>query len=136
MYFHKKVALHCKNFVKHLVGDLILTLVLPRSTDIEAYRQIIDSLAVTENVTLYGLPANIDRVLQRNTSSEITAKLQLIGMEDSQSKRYSKEEWMQKILPILQIWKKISTTTDILQSELSPKADSEPILAFFELVII
>lgn len=49
---------------------------LPRSTDIEAYRAIINELPATDNVVLFGLPSNIDRTYQNNASLDIIGKLQ------------------------------------------------------------
>ncbi|KAJ3360793.1 Cytoplasmic dynein 2 heavy chain 1 [Kappamyces sp. JEL0680] len=119
----------CKAFCK----CTLLTLALPRSTDIESYRQIISDMAETENVALFGLPANIDRAQQRNQSADIISRLSLMDFEELQSKKYNKDLWNQKLLPLLQIWKKISTAGDVMQQQLVLHDDCDPIQSFLEL---
>lgn len=60
---------------KSAVKTLCKAFTLPRSTDIISYKTMIQSLPESDNVALFGLPANIDRTLQRSTGLAIIAQL-------------------------------------------------------------
>ncbi|KAJ3309792.1 Cytoplasmic dynein 2 heavy chain 1 [Boothiomyces sp. JEL0838] len=107
--------------------------VLPKSTDHTSYKQIINELPELDNVLTLGLPANIDRTLQNNTSQEIISKLQLLKRHAVHAQRFNKEKWTLQILPLLQLWKKLNTGTDLLQKKVTPQSNVDPIIAFFDL---
>ncbi|KAI8896032.1 dynein heavy chain and region D6 of dynein motor-domain-containing protein [Globomyces pollinis-pini] len=106
---------------------------IPRSNEHAAYKQIIQELPENDNVVLFGLPANIDRTMQSNTSQEIISKLQLLTRDNVQTLRFNKDQWAQQLLPFLQLWKKLNTGSDILQKKLTIKSNLDPILSFFDL---
>jgi dynein heavy chain 2, cytosolic len=106
---------------------------LPRSNDINAYKAIISELSEIDNVTLMGLPANIDRVLQINISNEIILQLNQLKHFDVQMQKYNKEQWSQQLYPLLQIWKRLTSTNDIIQKKADLTDSQDPIVSYFEL---
>jgi dynein heavy chain 2 len=81
--------------------------VLPRSVEIAAFKEIISALPEIDNVTLFGLPANIDRTMQKNTSQSIISQLQLLHHNSHQSERFNKDQWNTQLIPFLQLWKNV-----------------------------
>ncbi|KAI8925894.1 dynein heavy chain and region D6 of dynein motor-domain-containing protein [Entophlyctis helioformis] len=109
---------------------------LPRTHEHAAYRQIVAELPENDNVALFGLPANIDRTLQRLTSQAVIGQLKILRQSDVQSHRFDKEKWSQELLPFLQLWKKLNTGIDLLQKKVTVQADADPIPAFFDLELL
>lgn len=107
---------------------------MPRSVDIAAYKQIISDLPESDNVVLFGLPANIDRTLQSNSSQEIINQLLLLKNDDVRSQKFNKDQWSQQLLPFLQLWKKLNTSTDLSQIAVEIASTEDPIVTFFDLV--
>ncbi|KAJ3270644.1 Cytoplasmic dynein 2 heavy chain 1 [Terramyces sp. JEL0728] len=110
--------------------------VLPRSTDHTSYKQIINELPELDNVLTLGLPANIDRTLQSNTSQDIISKLQHLKRSAVHAQRFNKEKWTLQILPLLQLWKKLNTGNDLLQKKIASQPNGDPIISFFDLELI
>eukprot|EP00842_Homolaphlyctis_polyrhiza_P006526 jgi/Hompol1/6875/HPOL_005105-RA len=124
-------ALKLRTYLCHFFCDA-----LPRTSEHAAYRQIINELPENDNVSLFGLPANIDRTLQKLTSQVVIGQLKILRQEDVQQQRFDKEKWSQELLPFLQLWKKLNTGVDLLQKKVSVQADADPIIAFFDLELL
>lgn len=107
---------------------------LPRSIDYTAYTSLINELPDQDNVVYFGLPANVERTLQKNTSQEIINQLQLLNRIESHSSGFSKDQWSSQLLPFLQIWKKLTTGNDLLQKKTVNSLNTDPIISFFDLV--
>ncbi|KAI9364365.1 dynein heavy chain and region D6 of dynein motor-domain-containing protein [Zopfochytrium polystomum] len=106
---------------------------LPTLADHGAYISLINELPESETVTLFGLPANIDRGLQRNTSRNVLNQLKLMRSLDLQSERFDRERWSRELMPFLQLWKKLNTGNDLLQKKFPASDDTDPILSFLSL---
>ncbi|KAL2914266.1 hypothetical protein HK105_206212 [Polyrhizophydium stewartii] len=112
------------------------TFALPRTNEHAAYRQIITELPESDNVVLFGLPANIDRTLQKLTSQSVIGQLKVLRQVDVQHQRFDRDKWSQELLPFLQLWKKLNTGVDLLQKKVVPQADADPVVAFFDLELL
>jgi hypothetical protein len=72
---------------------------------------MIEELPDTDNVTLLGLPANIDQTMQRNTSNNIISQMQKLMLESQKAHGFNKEQWNIKLSPIVLLWKKVKFIT-------------------------
>ncbi|RKO94668.1 hypothetical protein BDK51DRAFT_21975 [Blyttiomyces helicus] len=79
---------------------------LPSSTDHANYVKLINDLPESDNLTLFGLPANIDRTLQRSSSQSIIGQLKIVRQIDIQGQKFDREKWSRELNPFLQIWKR------------------------------
>ncbi|XJO78526.1 hypothetical protein BDV3_002952 [Batrachochytrium dendrobatidis] len=111
----------CKNFV------------LPRTNEYAAYHQLITELPEIDNVELFGLPANIDRTLQKLTSQAVIEQLKTLRHVDVKQHKFNKDKWSQELMPLLQLWKKLNGSTNLLQKKLAVQSDADPIPAFFNM---
>lgn len=88
-----------------------MNLAIPRTNDIQAFKLMIEELPDTDNVTLLGLPANIDQTMQRNTSNNIISQMQKLMLESQKANGFNKEQWNIKLSPIVLLWKKVKFIT-------------------------
>ncbi|TPX62627.1 hypothetical protein PhCBS80983_g00247 [Powellomyces hirtus] len=106
---------------------------LPSTADHAAYQSLIMELPEIDNVTSFGLPANIDRTLQRNSSQMVIGQLKVLRQVDVQGQRFDKEKWTRELSPFLLLWRKLTTGSDLAQRKINQNPDANPITAFLEL---
>ena len=88
-------------------GKLLNKLQLPNSKDLNAYLDIIKKLPDNDDPELFGLPLNVDRSVQRYISSEVLYKLNMVYTINSESSKFEKEKWAEKLKPVIILWKSI-----------------------------
>ncbi|KAJ3146349.1 Cytoplasmic dynein 2 heavy chain 1 [Geranomyces michiganensis] len=111
-------------------------LVLPISADHSAYQAVISGLPETDNVTSFGLPANIDRTLQRNSSQIVVSQLRILRQVDVQGQRFDKEQWNRDLTPFLLLWRKLTASNDLMQRKITQDPEADPIMSFLALEMI
>ena len=106
---------------------------MPTLAEHSQFVELINEMPEADNVTLFGLPANIDRGLQRNMSKRVLDQLKVLvrvmqndigigrrtltniklkiiikqGRHDLSSQRFDKDKWARELMPFLQLWKKV-----------------------------
>ncbi|KAJ3022561.1 Cytoplasmic dynein 2 heavy chain 1 [Thoreauomyces humboldtii] len=106
---------------------------IPSTAEYAAYRNIIRELPEIDNVASFGLPANIDRTFQRNSSQLVIGQLKILRQVDVQSQRFDKERWTRELSPFLLLWRKLTTGTDLLQRKIVQDPEADPINSFLSL---
>lgn len=77
------------------------------SSDINSYVELIHKIPDIDDPSLFGLPLNVDRSVQRYISTGVISKLNIIYSISSDSLKFDKIKWAEKISPLLSIWKSI-----------------------------
>lgn len=116
---------------------------LPTSNEHKHYKLLINDMPENDNVALLGLPANIDRTLQRKASQEIIGQLiKLVfhavtqRQQDIKNLRFEKEKWALDLLPVLNLWKKVIPGSELLEFQIMKSSTSDPISDFFDIVVL
>lgn len=66
---------------------------VPQSANTRDYVGVINKLPESDNAEIFGLPANIDRSVQRFNSNQVINKLKSLGAVSAQELRFDKEKW-------------------------------------------
>ena len=108
---------------------------LPASYDMAAFSELIGRLPDEDKPSLFGLPANIERSRQRVESAATVANLRTLMRTSAGAAKFEREKWQKELTPVLGLWKKLNTGSNLLQTRLSPptSGDGDPIKAFVEL---
>ena len=77
---------------------------VPQSGNVRDYTGIISKVPENDVPSLFGLPANIDRSVQRFNSSAVIAALKQLAAVSAEELRFDKQKWTQKLGPICQLW--------------------------------
>jgi dynein heavy chain 2, cytosolic len=77
------------------------------SSDLNSYIELIQKIPDIDDPSLFGLPLNVDRSVQRYISTGVISKLNIIYSISSDSLKFDKIKWAEKISPLLNIWKNI-----------------------------
>ena len=107
----------------------------PSSTSYQEYVEKVFKLPDEDKPSYFGLPANIERSHQRNTSSEVISKLKLLMISFGVAGRFDREKWQTDLSPLLNLWKKLNQGSGMLQLKLqTPQGEkTNPIKSFVEL---
>ncbi|KAI8842138.1 dynein heavy chain and region D6 of dynein motor-domain-containing protein [Chytridium lagenaria] len=116
------------------VRKLAKGITLPSISDHSAFATVINELPESDNVSLFGLPLNIDRALQRTASQTVLDQLKVLRLHDLQTQKFERERWSRELMPFLQLWKKLNTGNDLLQKKIGGGAETDPINSFLTLV--
>ena len=107
----------------------------PRSTNYQEYVEEVHKLPDDDKPSYFGLPANIQRSHQRNTSTEVISKLKLLMISYGVTARFDRERWQADLSPLLNLWKKLNQGSGMLQLKLqTPQGETaNPVKSFVEL---
>ncbi|XP_064610087.1 cytoplasmic dynein 2 heavy chain 1-like isoform X3 [Liolophura sinensis] len=110
---------------------------LPNSTSHRDYVEAIESLPEFDKPSYFGLPENIERSAQRFISSNVISQLRVLMRVDSKENKFDKDIWAKALGPILNLWKKINTGSQLIQMKVLPPSDTSghesPIVSFLRL---
>ena len=81
---------------------------LPIGTSSTDYTGITTKLPEVEPPALFGLPANIDRSLQRANSTRVIGQLKLLTIPSEAGGKFNREQWAAQLTPIIQAWQKMT----------------------------
>ncbi|KAJ3307863.1 Cytoplasmic dynein 2 heavy chain 1, partial [Blyttiomyces sp. JEL0837] len=130
LYFNEEVfSTNGRNPTKKLSKGINL----PSLPDHPAFVETIVEIPESDTIAMYGLPANIDRAQQINTSKFVIDQLKTLRNLGMHASKFDKEKWSRELMPFLQLWKKLNTGNDLLQRKLSVSSETDPILSFFSL---
>ncbi|RDD40688.1 Cytoplasmic dynein 2 heavy chain 1 [Trichoplax sp. H2] len=110
---------------------------MPQSSHYQDYMDMISLLSDNDQPSLFGLPANIERSIQRSISTQVISQLKVLMRADAIVDKFDKEKWQTELGPILQLWKKLNQGTKLLQEKGSfpsgKAVDESPVTAFIQL---
>ncbi len=72
-----------------------------------AYNDLISKLPETDDPSLFGLPGNVDRSVQRYVSLQVINKLNMMNAISNDSHKFIKEKWQEKLSPYLKMWSSV-----------------------------
>eukprot|EP00727_Mastigamoeba_balamuthi_P008592 m51a1_g4355 putative cytoplasmic dynein 2 heavy chain 1 (4311) ;mRNA; f:228679-242475 len=81
---------------------------LPSSANRADYAAAIARLPESEPPAYFGLPANIDRSLQRTNSARVIAQLKIIALPAETSGRFDRKAWEEQLTPLIQTWQRLT----------------------------
>ena len=87
---------------------------MPQSSHYQDYMDMILLLSDNDQPSLFGLPANIERSIQRSISTQVIGQLKILMRADAMVDKFDKEKWQTELGPILQLWKKLNQVTNTL----------------------
>ena len=98
------------------------------------YVDIIKSLPENDNPLMFGLPLNVDRSVQRYVSTQVLNKLSSIYSISSDTKKFDKEVYAEKLAPLLNMWRSIfqPDLIDSIKSQSSRINSKDPITLFIK----
>ncbi|KAI8908484.1 dynein heavy chain and region D6 of dynein motor-domain-containing protein [Gorgonomyces haynaldii] len=106
---------------------------LPKTSEHQAYLEIIKQIPDEDVVGLFGLPANIDRTLQKISSSKIVNQLLRLGQATGEETKFERERWSAQLAPFVNLWKKLTTGSDLIDKQFTMGSNLDPIPSFFDL---
>lgn len=77
---------------------------VPQSSNVRDYIGIINKVPDFDAPSLFGLPANIDRSVQRFNSNAVLTSLKQLAAVSAEELRFDKAIWTAKLGPICQLW--------------------------------
>jgi dynein heavy chain 2 len=77
---------------------------VPQSGQVRDCVQQINMVPEQQTPSIFGLPANIDRSVQRFNSMLVINQLKSLQSISSDQIRFDKDQWNKQLSPILQLW--------------------------------
>lgn len=77
---------------------------VPQSSNVRDYIGIINKVPDFDAPSLFGLPANIDRSVQRFNSNAVINQLKQLAAVRTEELRFDKAKWTAGLSPIVQMW--------------------------------
>ncbi len=104
---------------------------LPTSNTHKDYTDLIQQLPDVDIPTLFYLPANIDRALQKTNSVKVINSLKLLTVTLDAGMRFNRDKWSTELTPLLQLWQKLTTASPaVLDYKPINKPDALPVDSF------
>lgn len=113
---------------KALTGDLKA----PQTGNVNDFINFISRLPETDSPDIFGLPANIDRSVQRFNSGLVISQLKSLAAVSSTSLRFDKEKWTEALSPLCQLWNNLYKADSYRQVSISKQGlrSTDPVEAF------
>lgn len=86
---------------------LVSKLTLPTSSKRSTYVRLVEELPNIDPPSLFGLPENIERSLQRVRSSAVIKQLRALSSSTTGAEKFDREKWRAQLGPILETWSKL-----------------------------
>lgn len=80
---------------------------MPQSSNVRDYVGIINKVPDFDAPSLFGLPANIDRSVQRFNSNAVINQLKQLAAVRAEELRFDKAKWTAGLSPIVQMWNQL-----------------------------
>ncbi|GFR12638.1 cytoplasmic dynein 2 heavy chain 1 [Trichonephila clavata] len=131
-FFNSKVV---SSSGRNLLGG---KLSVPSSVDYKEHLQAIRSLPDTDSPSLFGLPENIERSAQCNSSRKMIDQLKRLLRPIEIADKFDVHRWNVELSPILVLWKKLNQGSQLIHLQLTAPqfnqmADEPPIISFIRL---
>lgn len=111
---------------------------VPQSANVRDYVGVINKVPEFDAPSLFGLPANIDRSVQRFNSTAVVASLKQLAAVSAEELRFDKAKWTQGLAPICQMWVSLyqKDTFERLQITREQEEAPDPVIAFVFMEIV
>lgn len=77
---------------------------MPQSANVRDYVGVVNKVPDADAPALFGLPANIDRSVQRFNSSAVVAQLKQLAAVSVEELRFDKAKWTAGLKPLCEMW--------------------------------
>ena len=84
------------------------------SSEVSSYTDLISKLPEIDDPSLFGLPVNVDRSVQRYVSLQVINKLNMMTAISSDSEKFVKEKWLDKLSPYIKIWSSFYKENEVM----------------------
>ena len=123
-----------KNTLNSKGSKILNQLPVIDSSNPSDYMNIINTLPENDDPSMFGLPLNVDRSVQRYISTQVILKLNGIYNISSDTKKFDKAVWTEKLSPLLNMWNSIYSqdTIDSMKSKYSKINSKDPISLFIK----
>lgn len=93
---------------------------------------MIAQLPEQDSPSVFGLPTNIDRSVQRFNSGNVIAQLKSLAAVSSTEARFDKEKWTEALGPLCQLWRNVYKPDVYKQVQISKSGlrSSDPVEVF------
>jgi len=75
---------------------------------------VVQELPEFDKPSYFGLPENIERSAQRIVSGQVISQLKVLQRADAKASKFDKEIWANELGPILNLWKKLNSVSELL----------------------
>jgi dynein heavy chain 2 len=82
-----------------------------------------------DNPNLFGLPANIERAVQKSKSTAITSQLRSLSISGDSSLKFEREKWRTSLGPLIDVWGKLIGGERLRDVEKAPRG-GQPVDVF------
>jgi dynein heavy chain 2 len=90
---------------------------MPSTPSYDVLKKAINQLADIDAPYFFSLPDNIERTLQRVTSSAVIKQLRSLSALDAEAMKYDREKWKVQLGPLLEQWQEMTSSTAGLLSK-------------------
>ena len=96
-------------------GELAQNLRCPSpSQNVADYIEWIDRLDDSDSPSLFGLPSNIEKSVQRAVSALTVQKLLALGRSTLRSTKFDRSSWRSALQPLFDLWSRVTESKDVL----------------------
>lgn len=107
--------------------EVIAGLKMPRNTDYRSFKSVIDKLVDVDAPSVFSLPDNIERSLQRVTSSAVIRQLRALSTLDAEASKFDRDKWRSQLGPVLELWQQLTSATPGLLNKRVKERDGGPV---------
>lgn len=104
-------------------GQLSSDLKIPNSKNYNDYVTVIDRLSDTDLPSMFGLPLNIDRSVQRFNSTNVIKQLKQLSAVSQEELEFDREEWSVKLGPLWNLWQTLQRSGEKFKGNLNESED-------------
>ncbi|XP_015834463.1 cytoplasmic dynein 2 heavy chain 1 [Tribolium castaneum] len=117
--------------LSHRWSPLGTKITLPSSSKFQEYVNALKQLPERDLPAFFGLPENIGRAWEKQTSNDVVAKLKTILLRKEVALKFEREFWHKSLAPFMLLWKKLNQGYDFVRMNLpNEEAGKSPIEAF------
>ncbi|RZC33069.1 cytoplasmic dynein 2 heavy chain 1 [Asbolus verrucosus] len=91
---------------------------LPSSSKFQDYVDVLKHLPERDSPSNFGLPENIGRAWEKQTSNDIVGKLKTILLSKEVSLKFDRDYWQRNLSPFMILWKKLNQGHDFVRMSL------------------
>ncbi|KAL4440929.1 hypothetical protein ABPG74_009342 [Tetrahymena malaccensis] len=99
LYFNNNIL---KGSARIPTGDT-----MPQTTNLPDYLAIVKKMSETDTPSIFGLPLNIDKAVQRYNTQQVISNLKIIMQASAEDLKFDKEKWQKQLGTIINLWKNL-----------------------------
>jgi dynein heavy chain 2 len=111
-YFFSEILATDKGVGIEVITGTNLRMPSINTSDYDSFKKLINNFPDVDSPSFFGLPDNIERSVQRFTSSQVIKQLRsLSALEAGSSSKYDREKWKLLLMPIIDQWQSMIAST-------------------------